>query len=68
MVPTRACTLVSVVGERLYVKKSAPKPQPKDAYEAPALVELGTLHQLTLGDSYGFKFQGLSVVRISTSM
>jgi hypothetical protein len=44
--------------------ENAPKPQPKDAYEAPTLVELGTLHQLTLNH----RFQGLSVVRISTSM
>jgi hypothetical protein len=50
------------------VTENAPTPRPKEAYEAPALVELGTLHQLTLGDRYGFKFQGLSVVRISTSM
>jgi hypothetical protein len=68
VVPTGACTLESVVGERVDVTENAPKPQPKEAYEAPALVELGTLHQLTLGDRYRFRFQGLSVVRISTSM
>ena len=42
------------------------KPTPKPAYQAPALVELGTLHDLTLcdkafGGSDGHTFQQIAI-------